>query len=308
MKPKTDWLGMIAELEDVEEDEPFGPGKRRATLLADLADGGYLSWLYGSSELRHQAWPPKFLGPKPLVVMDSRSQLYRRQRSPHYKLNRELKRSDDTKMRDRTQLVHEFRELVEEEDGRFRFVRIEGLEADDLVALAAWRYGSRKRPVRLMGIDKDFLQVSSLLISDKDNEQVTFERFQARLPLACQQPVISEPWQIPLTLALFGDNSDGVPRILAPRAPGLNFLASLWAMDPAEAYVTAYDHYGDDFQRNLYDVALPDPHILNLSSDECLEAFVTGWWGPQLWDSVWSEIQQEVDSWKLLPSKSSKHN
>lgn len=301
MKTTNDWAALAAEIEALEDDVVDVP--KRATLRVDLADGGYLSWLYGSSELRHQAWPPKFYGRKPLVVMDSKSILYRRQRSPHYKLDREVKRADDTKMEHRTRLVREFRDLVEEEDGRFRFVRIEGLEADDLVALATWRYGSRKRPVRLMGIDKDFLQLEHLRIQDKDNVEVDFQRFQGRLPKTCQDVIINRCWMIPLTLALMGDKSDGVPRILAPRAAGLNFITNLWTLDPAEAFVKAYDAYGDDFQRNLYDVALPDPHILNLNSDELLEAFVTGWWGPKLWDSVWSEIQQEVDSWNLKPSK-----
>jgi hypothetical protein len=302
MTRKIDWAAMAAEVEELEDDD-WEPPAPRATLKSDLADGGYLSWLYGSSELRHQAWPPKFLGPKPIVVMDSRTVLFRRQRSPHYKLNRETKRGENLRTQERTKLVHNFRELIEEEDGRFRFVRIEGLEADDLVALAAWRYGKPKRPVRLMGIDKDFLQVSNLIISDKDNEQVTFERFQHRMPLACQEPVISAPWQIPLTLALFGDKSDGVPRILAPRAPGLGFLTYLWSMTPELAYLEAYSEYGEAFMDNLYDVALPDPHILGLSPDECLEAFCTGFWGPKLWDHLWPAIQQEVDSWKLSPSK-----
>lgn len=303
MTTEIDWAAMATELENVEEDDLWEP-KPRAQLKSDMADGGYLSWLYGSSEIRHQAWPPKFLGPKPVVVMDSRSTLYRRQRSPHYKLNREMKRGEDHRMEARTQLVREFRDLIEEEDGRFRFVRIEGLEADDLVALAAWRYGRGKRPVRLMGIDKDFLQVENLVISDKDNIPVTMERFQHRLPGACQQPRITRPWQIPITLALFGDKSDGVPRILAPRTPGLSFLASLWAMDCRMAFLTAYEHYGDDFSRNLYDVALPDPHILDAKPDDVMEAFVAGDWNAKLFDSVWPEIKTEVESWSLSPSKS----
>lgn len=293
----TNWSKLAKEIDKLEEDFWYEPHER-PTLEVDIADGGYLSWLYGSSILRHQAWPPKFHGKKPIVVMDSRTVLYRRLRSPHYKLNRESKREDDEKMQARTKMVRDFRQLVEEEDGRFKFVRIEGLEADDLVALATWLWnGTDEKPVRLMGIDKDFLQVEGLRISDKDNVPVTLSRFQERLPKACQEPRMTRPWQVPLTLALLGDKSDGVPRILAPRTPGLSFLASLFSMTQAEAYLAAYEHYGEDFARNLYDVALPDPYILGFNVDDCLEAFVTERWTSKLWRKVWPHVQQEVLSW-----------
>lgn len=286
---------MLSELEEAEEEE-YTP---RPVLRADVADGGYLSWLYGSASFRHAAWPPRFTGRKPLVFMDSRSELFRKQRSPHYKEGREIKRENDPQWKDRTAMVLHFREIVEELDGRFKFVRIEGLEADDLVALAAWAKSKRK-PLRVMGIDKDFLQLHPYLtLRDKDNARVTFARFQDKLPKALHYPRITKGWQILITLALLGDKSDSIPRILALRQVGLAFLAALYGYDRERAFQEAYAVYKEKFLVNLYDVILPDPMFFGLSPEETFVLAKNGDWNPGLLDTLPDDKLQELASWRL---------
>ena len=272
-------------------------------MSADVADGGYLSWLYGSSVLRHQAWPPRFTGKKPLIVMDSRSTLLRKIRTPGYKSARDEKRASSVQTQERTQLVRDFRELVEAEDGRFRFVRIEGLEADDLVALAAWAYGTTVRPVKVMGIDKDFMQLMPFIrLADKDGQTVTYQKFQSRLPLALQTEPFTTPLHVILTLSLMGDKSDSIPRVLPLRNVGLNLLKDLLFKDSYPADRAAKE-FGDPFLENLANVLLPDPEILGLVPG-ALPDLVDSWlWGPRLWKRVRKDIRKEVESWNLSPSK-----
>lgn len=298
----NDWA---SELEDVEATNE-GQYAPRAALEVDVADGGYLSWLYGSSTSRHAAWPPHFVGRKPVILMDSRGPLFRKLRSPHYKSGREVRRDENPLAYNRKNLVMEFRNLVEEEDGRFTFARIEGLEADDLVALAAWKFGSKTHPLRVMGIDKDFLQLPVQII-DKDGQRVELSKFQYRLPKALQEPVLTQGWQLLISLALLGDKSDSVPRVLAPRT-GLSFLANLWDMTQNRAFLTAFDHYGVPFLNNLYDVILPDPHILGMDRGDVFSALTTtnSRWDARLYHQIKKSIDLEVSSWNLSPPKRSR--
>lgn len=311
MKTTTDWSAEMDEIDELTAtDQQFAP---RPDINVDIADGGYLSWLYGSAEIRHQAWPPKFVGNKPLIVMDSRGPLFRKQRNPGYKVGREEKRENDPEWKDRTPMVHNFREIIEEEDGRFRFVRIEGLEADDLVALASW-YRRRKinkptKPLYVMGIDKDFLQLGNLVhITDKDGIPVQYWRFQRRLPVALQRPLITEGWQVLLTLALMGDKSDSIPRLLAPRTPGLSFLNELYSCTLRQAFERAFDEYGRPFLANLYDVILPDPHIFGMDPGDVFDMLITGGWSSGLYNKIDTHIREEVDSWNLSASRSLKRS
>jgi len=299
----TNWSDLADEIDELTaSDQEFAP---RPEIDVRLADGGYLSWLYGSAEIRHAAWPPKFVGEKPIIVMDSRSILNRKRRNPGYKAGREQKRDNDPNWKDRTAMVHHFREMVEEEDGRFRFVRIEGLEADDLVALGVWSLQGKTLDV--MGIDKDFLQLDrGIRLIDKDNIAVDYERFQKRLPLALQSPRIKHGWQILITLALMGDKSDSIPRILAARTPGLSFMQALLLDQPRRAFLQAYSEYGQKFLANLYDVILPDPEVLGFTPGDVFDALTSKSWGPHLFSRVLPQYRKEVDTWKLSPSKISR--
>lgn len=304
---KTKWSELASAIPDVdEEDLDDLDAYVRPEITAEVADGGYLSWLYGSSTLRHQAWPPKFIGRKPVIMMDSIEPLFRKIRRPTYKEGREIKRDGDSDTADRTQMVREFRNLIVEEDGRFRFIRLPGLEADDLVALACWWYARPQSPVKVMGVDKDFLQLESNIdLKDKDNVQIDYSRFLARLPLALQGEFHSG-WQVLLTLCSMGDKSDSIPRLLPPRNLGLPYLNEwLYNSSRNEAFVAAYQMMGEPFLDNLYDVILPDPELFGFTRQDVFALVVYGKWNANLLQRLPEVYRKEVRSWRIRPFRQS---
>lgn len=269
--------------------------KRVKVSQIDVADGGYLTWLYGSSTNRMQAWPPDFLR-SAIIFMDSDVN-NRRLRSPHYKQDRIDRRDTNERSYETWRLVKDFQKIIVE-DPRLKFISVQGCEADDLVALAAWKFGDPTEPLRVFGQDKDLLQIGSYFdLVNKDGEAVTLEHFHEGLPKGLQKDGPLESWHIPLVLSLLGDKSDSVPRFL-PRGPsGLAQLAELlWRTErPHEAF-------SRDFPEaigNLYDVLLPDPALLGLSIDETVQVLKEGRWTPALLSRLNPSLKRRVKRWKL---------
>jgi hypothetical protein len=270
--------------------------KRAKVDDVDVADGGYLTWLYGSSTARMGAWPPEF-AKKAIVFMDSRKN-NRRDRSPHYKQGRIDRRNSNEKADVTYQLVKGFQEMIVE-DPRITFISHPGCEADDLVAIAAWKWGTADEPLRVFGRDKDLLQIGSYFsMVEKDGEDVTLEHFHEGLPKALQNAGPLEAWQIPIVLALLGDKSDSVPRFL-PRGPsGLRILAEmLWGTDkPWDEFLRQFP----EAVPNLFDVLLPDPFLFGLAPEDCIPLLKENRWQHDLLRKLDPKLKKKVMSWRLL--------
>lgn len=140
-----------------------------------------------------------------------------------------------------------------------------GLEADDLVALLAWRHGA----INLLGVDKDLLQLGTSIASMErvDGRTVTMEDWAKKLPKALSDVPITPDFVL-FYLALMGDKSDSVQRLIP------NYSLHEFRMLCHEKYrwTRAYWEYGADFLNNLYVVALPYPEIFGLSPMDLLDA------------------------------------
>ena len=133
-------------------------------------------------------------------------------------------------------------------------ISIAGLEADDLVSMViAWKL--LPLPVHITGIDKDLLQLPrGSSVVEQSNHRSTIEHYVSKLPKAVQ-PSITEPHHVLLSLAILGDSSDSVPRLLPPR----DFR--LWdkIMSSETPFYAAHEIFGEAFLINLYITVLPAP-------------------------------------------------
>lgn len=248
-------------------DEPLQQPTRRAVRVVD---GGYISWVYGSSPLRWAAWNPlKFLGW--IVAMDS-VQNIRKVVEPSYKQKREDKRASDPGKLAVKERVDVFKEAVNN-DPRLCRLELHGLEADDVVALLAWKYPG----TRVIGGDKDLLQLLPWLASFKgiDDEPYTVARYHKRLPDSCADLKLT-PELIPLSLSLMGDKSDSIPRLIPPYRLEI-FRNIVRDRDP---YKRAQEKFGEDFLRNLQLVALPYPGVFGCKAEETYDLLRSGFWKP----------------------------
>ena len=240
-----------------------------------VVDGGYLAWKYGSSIERMYSWPPPWLLGA-TIMMDSRES-NRRDRFPAYKSARISRREIDDYAKRIHRMVAEFQAMIKK-DERFNFVEVPGAEADDLVALAAWGYGADE-PVRVLGKDKDLLQLGSYFtLLDGSGVEVTLENYYDTLPKTLQKAGSLEAWQIPLILAILGDKSDSIPRLCPPGIPGLTWMRELiWGGNP-----WSYLRQTPEAAQNFYNVILPDPHMLGLGIEETVELAAAGKWNHKL--------------------------
>lgn len=258
----------------------------------DIVDGGYLTWLYGSKPFARGNWPPQSVRGA-FLALDCLDSTFRLQRNPEYKANRVDKRFEDPYLYEQWKRIRELRRDVVE-DPRLTCIRIPGLEADDVIALIAWKFAVNK-PLQLLAQDKDLLQIRGVVITDNADVPVTLDRFANRLPKSITREPIKRN-QIPLILALMGDKSDNIPRLVS--RGDLFKVAQILSIDRKKAYEYALREYGDPFLQNLYDVVLPDPHIFGLSLEDLYELMALGQWGPSQLANLKTEYQQEMKSWK----------
>jgi DNA polymerase-1 len=138
------------------------------------------------------------------VVMDSRTPTFRHEKYPEYKANREKTPQD---LHAQVPVIEELLEAL-----GVAHLRIDGYEADDVMATLAARCRREKRPCFILSGDKDILQIVgqgvSVLQPPKASEGFgELDRdgvFQARGIY---------PEQVADYLALTGDSSDNVPGV-----------------------------------------------------------------------------------------------
>lgn len=237
-----------------------------------VADGGYLAWIYGSSPLRWSAWNPlKYLGW--IIAMDS-VQNIRKLVEPSYKQKRADKRAADPGKLAVKERVDVFREAINS-DPRLCRLEMHGLEADDVVALLAWKYPG----TRVIGGDKDLLQLLPWLTNfvGIDDEPVSVARYKKRLPDSCADLPIT-PELIPLCLALMGDKSDSIPRLIPPYR--LEFFRNI--IRDKEPWKRAVANFGEPLLKNLQLVALPYPGVFGCSQEETFDLLLHHMWKPEI--------------------------
>ena len=261
----------------------------------DIVDGGYLTWIYGSKPFSRGNWPPQSVRGA-ILALDCLDDTFRKRRDETYKANRIERRFDNP---DAYAQWHRIRELRRDvvEDPRLHCVRISGLEADDIIALAAWKFATKKSMLLLLAQDKDLLQIQGVNITDNQGVVVDLARFSNRLPKAItREPLTRE--QIPLVLALMGDKSDNVPRLVD--------RGDLWRMSQilrlpkvSSRYALAKKFYGEPFLRNLYAVVLPDPHIFGFTRYDVFELLADEHWGAGLLSSLKTNYKFAVKKWSI---------
>ncbi len=220
----------------------------------NVIDGGYVSWTYGSREFSWTIWSKareRYIGS--ILLLDSRNSL-RKQFFPDYKSHREERLDEDKRARLKL-MVRSFEKHLERDDG-FRNVRFLGLEADDLVAL----YAMRCKTLRVLGADKDLLQLNRerIHIERIDGTELLVSDIHKKYPKTLSS-YISEETDVLLTLAIMGDKSDDVPRLLGLR----DFDTMIQILKSDRPFTTAHDIFGLDFERNLALTVLPCPFIFS---------------------------------------------
>jgi len=229
-----------------------------------IVDGGFISWVFGSSPERvylwkSRSWQDFSMKRRALIVMDN-PHLLRKDFYPPYKGHRQLKAENDPVWAEKVDCVRQFRTVLRETN-LVKTIEQDGLEADDLItafSLLYWReFDGDQLPV--IAADKDLLQLNDFLTlsgygATKDKD-ISFEAFRAKQAV-CIQPVMTHHSQILLVLALLGDKSDDVPRLVPPRR--LEIMVDI--LQDSDPWGSAARWFGEDLvKRNLYMTVLPGP-------------------------------------------------
>lgn len=225
--------------------------------MIQAVDGGYVSWMYGSSLTGRKGWAQirgNYSRWDNTIIFTESKTSRRVDFFERYKANRREKRQQNPEVQRKTELVREFVDDWEY-DGSILTHSHPGCEADDLVSLAVVSGLLHPETDIVIGRDKDLLQVHDMNLVDYHQEPVLIEAFWKGLPKTIQNEKYPAKIWIPFLLALLGDKSDGVPRLIPPRR--LDLLLDL--MNSPLPYSKAYQAFGKVFARNLWLVALPGP-------------------------------------------------
>lgn len=260
----------------------------------NIVDGGYLTYVY-SRMWAQVAWPPDYIRDA-LVMMDDFKTI-RERIDPSYKSARREKRANNPNLYRDHQRVTRFRETVRD-DPRMTFVKVNGLEADDLVVLGnwVWRQQLRRKP-KVLGVDKDLLQTRGIKLYDHKGQRIKLQRFQKSLPKTLQSNSLIAS-QIPLVLSILGDKSDSIPRLLPSRDLGWLWRV-LWDKNTT-GWKEANRRFNRAFRQNLYATILPHPTCFGLSEMETFNLVAANNWKPKiLLPQLLPALQEEVESWPI---------
>lgn len=222
-----------------------------------VIDGGYLAWVFGSAPGRIRLWnnsvKTSFSSWANAVIIMEGGTLFRNEYFPDYKLHRKEIVKKDPASRARRIRVGKFIKTMEQ-DPILETIKFPGLEADDIIAAwAVLNWEKRHLPLNLTAIDKDYLQLEPLVsISKTDFSIVSFGGWLLRQQKTLQ-PFLSQPWHVIMMLALMGDTSDNVPRLV--EAYKLDHVIQI--LESVNPWDAALKKYGEDFIRNLYLTVLP---------------------------------------------------
>lgn len=225
-----------------------------------IIDGGFLSWMYGTTRLIHNGW----IASKGrysrrsgnLILLDSHRS-FRAEFDPNYKSRRKLKRLEDPEQALKTAEVKRFKHEFIYPDPTLEYCEIDGLEADDLIGcIIALNLASL--PLEILGVDKDLLQLprGTCTLSHPTHGIATIEKYASKLPKAINFS-ITRPEDVLLSLILYGDKSDSVERILPLGVQAMSVFNTI--RNDEKPFTTGYQVFGKQFLDNCYLTALPGP-------------------------------------------------
>lgn len=141
-----------------------------------------------------------------IVCLDSHNGYWRKEEFPYYKYKRkEQKKSSRAKKDIDWKLVDQtYKEICNEfiEELPYKSIRINMLEADDIIATLAIRFHT-EQPIIIISRDGDFKQLQR------------FKGIKQWDPQSCKMVVESHPTEYLKQHIITGDNGDGIPNILS---------------------------------------------------------------------------------------------
>jgi 5'-3' exonuclease len=148
-------------------------------------------------------------------------------------------------------------------------VKEAGYEADDICALEAIKANRANQLVALFGGDKDYLQLpKDIFLYDAQFTDLRAKKRSLQGGKDLVEYVLDNTALFPAYLAMLGDKSDGIPRVLGYRKSGKRLLPILKSDTP---YQNLYDEYGNDFLRNLTLVVLPHHTLARIPENDLIE-------------------------------------
>lgn len=273
------------------------PQQRLPLHLRFLVDGGYVSWIYGSSTHRYQSWVNSgrktFIRSHGAIFIMDHPVNARRQFTETYKEKRVTRKMEDPDWIKKTALVEHFKAEFLMEDPSLDLLQCPGCEADDLIAAFISEH-CLPEPLRVVGVDKDLLQLGdwdTFQMIRMTRERMTISKYVTRLPIQVQ-PWIRQPEHILMALILLGDKSDSIARLIPPRELEL-FVQVLQAASP---WKKAQSLFGEAFLTNLYLAILPGPFCYRVdpSPKDIYRRLLAGRPTFRLYDSLRPEITEMV--------------
>jgi len=164
-----------------------------------------------------EEYSPRFFA----VIMDSRVPTFRHEKYPEYKATREKAPQE---LHDQVPVIEEILKAL-----KIPVLRMDGFEADDLMATISETCRRRNNPCRIITGDKDLLQLvdeHTFILKPENN---TYSNFDSR---GVSEKVGVRPDQIVDFLALTGDQSDNVPGVrgIGPKT-AVKLLAEFGTLD-----------------------------------------------------------------------------
>lgn len=146
--------------------------------------------LFGRKNIKHMA-----------VCFDSKAPTFRHEQFAGYKKNRPPMPDDlSLQIPKIEQLVNVF---------RLKCFRLDGYEADDILATLAWKFKDKFDRILIITSDKDMLQI----VSDKINVLSSSRKEEILNPEKVKEKLGVYPEKVADLLALVGDSSDNIPGV-----------------------------------------------------------------------------------------------
>lgn len=216
-----------------------------------VVDAGYLAFYYGIRDKqweRDSFWYSRAVG---TVIADDSRESVRRTYYEYYKSVRRDRKDKNSRY------VVEALKLWEEnkKSGLYNYVGIDGLEADDILALFGFK------GYTIITNDKDLAQLPEEIEIRKFDSVSLRENCYAGLPKSYRDTVQMTPNKYLLTLCLFGDTADSIPRLVPKGKKAIEKHRFIYELSIYDAWRVSWEWYRDDLMRNLWLTILPHPEI-----------------------------------------------
>jgi 5'-3' exonuclease len=175
----------------------------------------------------------------------------RKQMYSWYKANRDTDQLTDKQLETRELTKPIWRDIYD--NAIFQTVYNPLLEADDILAIKALQ------GFTIVTNDKDLAQLPEWCIIEKLDGTPLRTKLYAGLPKSMHHLEMT-PDRYLLTLCLYGDKSDNIPRLIPKGSKAIK--ESLMIYEAGNPWELAYKEYGNALLDNLYAAILPNPYAL----------------------------------------------